>query len=384
MKKIFLILFLLTSAGAFSQSGYYTKLKVRDSLYAPSRINAGAYYLNGVLQTFGGGSGTFDTNAFHHFTGINIFSNGSYFQDSVNITGKFIAKGTEVDSLVATYLRSGTVPMARLSDSVFKLSNLDTSNLPQLSQINTFTNLNYFNRNTLIDTIKSYDPLFAQNLVLTTTGTSDTIVAVRKFSFYDVVTFFMAPIVSAFYKDAGQTIKYILPNSATDTLATISQKQTLANKTISGANNTITNIVCETIHERTYTVFNPADATTYYYGGIGTQGTFSTSASTWQIPITTTGTITKFYFWTRNGTGGDGDPDDTLSVIIRKNNTTDYSVTTGGFKTTTTGGYDKILNTNLSVPVSSTDYICIKIITPTWNTQNPLNMSIGYSITILQ
>lgn len=200
MKKIFLILFLLTSSGAFSQSGYYTKLKVRDSLYAPSRINAGAYYLNGVLQTFGGGgSGTFDTTAFHHFTGINIFSDGTYFQDSVNITGKFIAKGTLVDSLVATYLRSGTVPMARLSDSVFKLSNLDTSNLSQLSQINTNTNLNYFNRKTYIDTVSSYDPLFAQNLVLTTSGASDTIVAVRKFSFYDIASFYIAPLIKSLW-----------------------------------------------------------------------------------------------------------------------------------------------------------------------------------------
>lgn len=198
MKKIFLVLILIISNYALAQSGYYARLKVRDSLYAPTRINAGAYYLNGVLQTFGG-SGTFDTTAFHHFTGINIFSNGTYFQDSVYITGKFIAKGTEVDSLVATYLRSGTVPMARLSDSVFKLSNLDTSNLSQLNQINTFTNLNYFNRNTFIDTVKSYDGLFAQNLVLTTSGASDTIVAVRKFSFYDIASFYIAPLIKSLW-----------------------------------------------------------------------------------------------------------------------------------------------------------------------------------------
>lgn len=189
----------MISVNCFSQSGYFKKLHVIDSIYAPGRINAGAYYLNGVLQTFGGGSGTFDTTAFHHFTGINVFSDGTYFQDSVNISGKFIAKGTLVDSLVATYLRSGTVPMPRLSDSVFKLSNLDTSNLSQLNQINTFSNLNYFSRKTFIDTVSSYDPLFTQNLVLTTTGSSDSIVAVRKVSLYDVTTFYAAAILKTLW-----------------------------------------------------------------------------------------------------------------------------------------------------------------------------------------
>lgn len=197
MKKIFLILFLLTTAGAYSQSGYYTRLKVRDSLYAPTRINAGAYYLNGVLQTFGGSG--FDLTAFHNFTGVNLFSNGSYFTDSVNITGKFIAKGTLVDSLVATYLRSGTVPMARLSDSVFKITNLDTANLPQLDQLNTFTNTNYFNKNTFIDTITAFDGIFQQNLVLTTYGASDSVIVIRKISLKDVVTFFLAPILKTLW-----------------------------------------------------------------------------------------------------------------------------------------------------------------------------------------
>ena len=197
MKKIFLILFLLTTAGAYSQSGYYTRLKVRDSLYAPTRINAGAYYLNGVLQTFGGSG--FDLTAFHNFTGVNLFSNGSYFTDSVNITGKFIAKGTLVDSLVASYLRSGTVPMARLSDSVFKITNLDTANLPQLDQLNTFTNTNYFNRNTFIDTITAWDGIFQQNLVLTTYGNTDSVIIIRKISLKDIVTFFLAPVLKTLW-----------------------------------------------------------------------------------------------------------------------------------------------------------------------------------------
>jgi len=192
MKKIFLFIFLLISLNCFSQSGYFKRLHVIDSIYAPGRINASAYYLNGVLQTFGGGS-SFDLSAFHNFTGVN------YFSDSVIISGKFTAKGNLVDSLVATYLRSGTIPMARFSDSVFKLINLDTNNLLQLNQINTLSNLNYFNRKTYVDTVSSFDPLFAQNLVLTTAGSGDSIVAVRKFSFYDIASFYIAPLIKSLW-----------------------------------------------------------------------------------------------------------------------------------------------------------------------------------------
>jgi len=105
MKKIILILLVLISANTlFAMSGYFKRLKVDDSLFAPARINAGSYYLNGVLITFG---------------------------------------GSAVDTSLLLHKYNGTIFNARLSDSVFRLGyNLDTTKTPKLSMNNTFTGLN--------------------------------------------------------------------------------------------------------------------------------------------------------------------------------------------------------------------------------------------------
>jgi len=91
MKKLILFLFLITNIG-FSQSGYFNRIQVTDSIYNCARINAGSYYLNGVLQTFGGSS--FDLTAYHLWSGINYFTNGTYFEDSVRVTGQVIFDST--------------------------------------------------------------------------------------------------------------------------------------------------------------------------------------------------------------------------------------------------------------------------------------------------
>lgn len=115
MKKIILILLVLITANTLcAQSGYFKRLKVDDSLYAPLRINAGSYYLNGVLITFGG----------------------------------------SVDTSLLLHKYNGTIFNARLSDSVFRFGyNLDTTKTPKLSMNNTYSGLNDFTNKLAVDSI---------------------------------------------------------------------------------------------------------------------------------------------------------------------------------------------------------------------------------------
>ncbi len=108
--------------------------------------------------------------------------------------------------------------------------------------------------------------------------------------------------------------------------------------------------------------FNPADATTYYFGGFFSVAPVTTAAVR-QITVPKTGTITEVSFnsaATIVGTAGN------MTISIRVNNTTDYLVTNAFDISSAT----YLTVSGLSIPISANDLIEFKLLTPTWAT-NP-------------
>ena len=188
MKKIILIFLMFLSVNVFSQTltTYYS-----FKTY-PNSANRNIYWygvnfsrIDSVLHVLSTGS-SFSLSDFHAFTGINTFANGTYFNDSAKFTrivimdslkvnNRISGYGPLIDSLSASFLRSGTVPMARLSDSTFKLSNLDTTRFMDLSDTS-----HYVHTDTLTtESVKSVVGFW--NLV----------------TFYTTATFAVSPVFSA-------------------------------------------------------------------------------------------------------------------------------------------------------------------------------------------
>ncbi len=112
----------------------------------------------------------------------------------------------------------------------------------------------------------------------------------------------------------------------------------------------------------------PADATTYYFGSFPRM-VASTTADTRRIYIPRAGTISTVTLGVYNNGGTQGS-NETSTVSIRKNNTTDTTVTST-FDTNDASGASSFFNiTGLSISVVAGDYIEFKWVTPTWAT-NP-------------
>jgi hypothetical protein len=111
---------------------------------------------------------------------------------------------------------------------------------------------------------------------------------------------------------------------------------------------------------------NPTDATTYYFGAPGISFAFNTAAAH-AIGINRTGIITRVNITIAAVTAyGSAE---TSTISIRKNNTTDTTITSTFAVTTTT-----ILTvTGLNCAVTAGDYVEIKWVTPTWAT-NPVGL----------
>jgi hypothetical protein len=121
--------------------------------------------------------------------------------------------------------------------------------------------------------------------------------------------------------------------------------------------------------------FNPADATTYYIGGMfGTAP--GTGASNVRMYIPRAGTIKSvrmtFHNATSNGTN------ETSTLSLRLNNTTDTTISSA---ITNDGSIAMFSNTSLSVAVVAGDYIGLKWVTPTWAT-NPVAVRTNATIYI--
>lgn len=126
---------------------------------------------------------------------------------------------------------------------------------------------------------------------------------------------------------------------------------------------------------------NPADATTYFMRNSNNSisGAFTASTASGgllqQLYVTRTGTVTACAgsFNTRGTVASN----ENTSVIIRKNNTTDATVTSTA-KLTAAGV--NFSNTAMTLAVTAGDYLEIKVVCPTWGT-NPT--AVSFSATIL-
>lgn len=123
---------------------------------------------------------------------------------------------------------------------------------------------------------------------------------------------------------------------------------------------------------------SPADATTYYFGALTGSSSYATTYlnTAHRIYIPRAGTISKIYGVFVSGTAGSNE---TSSLYLRVNNTTDYLISSSITVNSTSGV--TFNNTSLNIPVSEGDYILYKYISPTWAT-NPTNMSFQTSILV--
>lgn len=108
---------------------------------------------------------------------------------------------------------------------------------------------------------------------------------------------------------------------------------------------------------------NPADATTYYFGGMYVALTTVNASRRIYIPYS--GTLTAAYLYIRNG--GTAGTTETSTAYIRINDATDVTISSS---VTTNNGDNAFNVTGLSTAVTAGDYFEVKWITPTWST-NP-------------
>lgn len=120
---------------------------------------------------------------------------------------------------------------------------------------------------------------------------------------------------------------------------------------------------------------NPADATTYYFGSfISTAAT--TAAAARRVYLGKDCSIIGATFSLLvSGTLGTSED---INVYIRVNNTTDYSI---GTIKANSGTQQILINTSMSVVLTSTDYFEIKLVMPTFAT-NPVNVSFSSVVNI--
>jgi hypothetical protein len=115
---------------------------------------------------------------------------------------------------------------------------------------------------------------------------------------------------------------------------------------------------------------SPADATTYYFGAWAAAAA-STNAAAQRVYVPKTGTLKAVYGYVYvGGASGTGESN---SLYLRKNNTTDTTITTS---LATNGAVENPFNaTGLSTAVTAGDYLEMKWTTPTWAT-NPTNVRV--------
>jgi hypothetical protein len=128
-----------------------------------------------------------------------------------------------------------------------------------------------------------------------------------------------------------------------------------------------------------YTLFgtvpntSPADATTYFFGGLPGSG-LSTSGATRKILVPRAGVVrqVQLVVATAGGTA------ETSTISLRLNNTTDATITSS-FATNASGVV--FTNSAMTLTVALGDYLEFKWVTPTWVT-NPTSLTIEGTIWI--
>ena len=119
--------------------------------------------------------------------------------------------------------------------------------------------------------------------------------------------------------------------------------------------------------------FSPADATTYYLGGLFAM-TPLTSANVQSLPIPRNGTVRRIDLLLRNlGTAGTAE---TSTVSFRLNDTSDTTITSS-FVTNVGATY----SATVAIPVVAGNTFEIKWVTPTWVT-NPTSLALYGTVLI--
>lgn len=109
---------------------------------------------------------------------------------------------------------------------------------------------------------------------------------------------------------------------------------------------------------------DPADGTTYFFGGLYSIGPVPTNPNFTKLYFQQAGTVKKIsIFWWGALVAGSNE---NISIYIRINNTTDTLIATIG----NTNAQKEFTNNSLSISVVAGDYFEIKIVSPTWST-NP-------------
>ena len=111
--------------------------------------------------------------------------------------------------------------------------------------------------------------------------------------------------------------------------------------------------------------FSPADATDYFWADMYLAA--DTLFGTYQLQIPGPMRIRKAFI--RLMAGGATGTNEDISLYIRVNDATDYFIATVSTATTNRD----FRNNDMNVPLTGTDLICIKMVSPTWVT-NPVNL----------
>jgi hypothetical protein len=123
--------------------------------------------------------------------------------------------------------------------------------------------------------------------------------------------------------------------------------------------------------------FNPADATTYYFGGFPGLAP-STSATSRKLWMPRAGVIRAVY---GNIVYLGAGSNEASTLSLRLNDTTDTQIT-ATLDLSNAGLNVSFNNAGLSIPVAQGDFVSLKWVTPTWTT-NPTAVFFSGSILVV-
>lgn len=303
------------------------------------------------------------------FTDENTFQSVTSFNDVTNFQAR-TTFGKSVlfsDSIRSTKMARFDSAIVSGNISVGTINGIAPSNFPTLSGTNTFTSENNFSGE--VNLTNPVNIISGDGSGLTALDASN----IGSGTLNSALLSNEVPKDSSLFARVGSGISetvngiwtFVYGLFATGNITTSGN---IICDTLKGVGNQITNLR-RSIMYLAANVVSPADATTYYFGGLQASAP-STSADARRVYFPVNCTIKAVTISSYHNTTSTSE---TLSYYIRVNNTTDYTISTTAV-ITTGSDYNAFSNTGLTVPINSGDYIEIKVVCPTWAT-NPTNVS---------